>query len=289
MWWRILLLLVAPYGYALLLSLPPRRSPQVEIERPGVEFAACTGTYTGVFWRKRPRASDAGVRIQVERMSVRGWKRVRGGEFVAETNLPRAEAMRTAVVLERGLKFLRMELGLEPAAALQLRIFNKRRHLEEYARYIGAPEGAGFIDLTRGEVVLAATDPWHTVGNALHLCVHVLLRDRNLPDWLEEGLAESAAALEFDRHLVSWMPLEEESLQGLRGVDLERAVQMPRSRKGRLASRWLVEELRRRGNGDLKRITAKDPAVDLAEARQWFRMHREGRVRSGIADSPNGE
>lgn len=201
MWWRIALLLLAPYAYAIALGLTARKSAQVRIEVDRTVFGPCAGTDAQPRFIKRPRMPEG---VSVVDLPVRGWKRIELAGVRLDTNLAKRDAESLAATAASGLRFLEAETGLAGPAVV--RAFANERQFREYAESIGAPAGCtSFFDATRGEVVVHRANAWQVAGEALHQIAHALCRGREgLPAWLEEGLAEVLSAAEFDGQAVRW-------------------------------------------------------------------------------------
>ena len=134
MGWRIAILLLAPYLYALILSLHARRSPQIEVDYEKRALAPCTGTGAQPEFTKRPRAADSPIPPRTADLPVRGWRSVDLPGLRLETNLPERDAEFLATAAWTGLLFFQRELGLEPAdPPLKIRAFSGEPSFKAHA------------------------------------------------------------------------------------------------------------------------------------------------------------
>jgi len=250
MGWRIAILLLAPYVYTLILSLHARRSPQIEIAYEKRALAPCVGTGAQPTLTKRPRAADSPAKPQTAGLPVRGWRSLDLPGLRLETNLPERDAEFLAVAAWNGLLFLQRELGLPPAdRPVKIRAFSAEPAFKAYAETVEAPpRTASFLDLTLDEIVVHRVNTWQLLGETLHQIAHARLRDA--APWLQEGIAEALAAVEFVGFEIRWKPgspVESAETASLLKATPEEFSKIGTARDRRAACRALVEAAIREG------------------------------------------
>jgi hypothetical protein len=254
MWWRIALLLLAPYAYAVILGLTSRPSAQVRVEPDRKEFGPCSGgTGAQPAFVRRPRASDVPGGIEAVELPVRGWKRIEAPGLRLDTNLAARDAEFLAAAIAIALRFFEAEAGVAADPPVTVRAFATERQFKAYAESVAAPPGGSFFDATLGEVVTFRASAWQLAGETLHQIAHALLSRRGgAAPWLQEGLAEALSSVEFDGGTARWrpgppaaaLPHAEAVQQALTWLEFSK-IGSPRER--RAASRALVEALIREG------------------------------------------
>jgi hypothetical protein len=185
-WFRLIVLVLAPYAALLPLLLATR--PPLKIERLSKprSLHPCEGAGCRATVLKRAAAPDT---PDVTALARRGWRRLERDDVLIESNLSPPEMRSLAELVTSGARGLEETFGISVPRPVKIVVHDGAR---------AGPRVAPGWDVSKDEIVAVRRSTVELAGQLMHWLVHRALRGEGVAPWLEEGLAELAAGAVFD-------------------------------------------------------------------------------------------